>query len=140
MDSSDGHLNTCTFDFSGKRIVLHPLPPMERMIQLPAPIPSTTLLVNCDNFFSEADRDSQILCLTNVFDIPATTVLDSRTSLLLQFDHLCHDPLEGALPPMCNIQHQIRVEPGATLPNLPHYRMTPMKYTELKRHVLDLLN
>ncbi|RWR91096.1 putative mitochondrial protein [Cinnamomum micranthum f. kanehirae] len=70
---------------------------------------------------------------------PATSVPQEVKPLLKKFADLVPDELPKELPPLCDIQHAIDLFPGASLPNLPAYRMSPMKHTELRRQVYDLL-
>ena len=59
--------------------------------------------------------------------------------ILDDFSNLWSTELPNQLPPMRDVQHAIDMIPGASLPNLPTYRMNPTEHVELKRQVDELL-
>ena len=61
------------------------------------------------------------------------TILPEVAPIITKFVDVFPNDLPNQLPPMRNIQHAIDLVPGATLPNLPHYRMNPMEHVELQR-------
>lgn len=69
----------------------------------------------------------------------ANMIPEGVQSLLDKFRELVADDLLQSLPSMRNIQHQIDLILGASLPNLPQYRMTPLECEILRGNVEDLL-
>ena len=53
--------------------------------------------------------------------------------ILDDFSDLWPTELPNELPPMRDVQHAIDLIPGASLPNLPAYKMNPTEHAKLKR-------
>jgi hypothetical protein len=49
------------------------------------------------------------------------------------------DELPKRLPPIREIEHQIHLVPGASLPNRPPYRCNPEEAKDIQRQVVELL-
>jgi len=52
-------------------------------------------------------------------------------SLLEEFSEVLPKDLLGELAPLRDIQHAIDLFPGATLSNMPHYRMNTIEHVKL---------
>ncbi|XP_078446574.1 uncharacterized protein LOC144715513 [Wolffia australiana] len=84
----------------------------------------------------EHDRESSPICYAMTLSDGTTeseheTPPPEITQLLEEYADVFPAELPSELPPLQHIQHAIDLVPGATLPNLPHYRMDLIKYEEL---------
>nr|GEV79647.1 putative reverse transcriptase domain-containing protein [Tanacetum cinerariifolium] len=60
-------------------------------------------------------------------------ISEAMFPLLKEFSDVFPDELPDALPPLCDIQHHIDLEPSSQLPNMSHYRLCPGEHEELRR-------
>ena len=60
--------------------------------------------------------------------------------MLQEFKDVFPKELSDQIPPMRDIQHAIDFVLGATLPNMPHYRMNLTEHAKLQRQVEELLS
>lgn len=139
----DGVKNTYSFIWETHKIVL--LPSQDASLASPVPPATskagTTLLCSYMAFLSELRSEGVAFALVPASSrrLLTTVPLPSLDVVLQEFAYVFPQELPEGLPSLRDIQHQIDLVPGETLPNHPHYRMSPTEHEELRRQVEDLL-
>jgi len=144
-----GHPNSCSFVHEGKKVKLTPLLPTQ-------PIPETkqteafnskkTLtLISPKLIDKEIAKGSTVVAfvvrgslmiLRNRFFLQKYPYWRNLLMFFLKSSQIVPD----SLPPMRDIQQAIDLVLRSSLPNLPHYKMNPTEYAELKRQVDELFS
>lgn len=122
----------------GKRIVLTPRP----VAGLPTPNNNSIALLSKSKFLEELGQEKVVYALVPCASSLHTEIGESSIEvleLLAEFTCLMPEDLPPGLPPLRDIQHQIDLIPGSSLPNRPAYRLSPKEGEELQRQVLELL-
>ncbi|KAI3700067.1 hypothetical protein L2E82_44682 [Cichorium intybus] len=130
----NGRSNTYSFLFDGVKITLVPSKPKELVTK-----PSGTLLT-LTRFESDLNVADDVFVLIGKEVTEGVVIPDAMVPLLEEFADVFPSELPDGLPPLSDIQHHIDLEPGAQLPNRPHYRMSPVEHEELCRQVEDLIS
>ncbi|KAH9693434.1 Endonuclease [Citrus sinensis] len=129
----DGKRNTYSFMFNNTKIVL--LPNKEFTFQQDL----GNYLLSKKQFIDVVAETKRIYILLGKESNGNSKIPEAVTPILAEFQDLFPKELPQALPPLRDIQHQIDLVPGSTLPNRPHYRMSPTEHEELRRQVEELL-
>ncbi|KAE8655824.1 putative CCCH-type zinc finger family protein [Hibiscus syriacus] len=134
----DGRKNTYSLSIKGKKIVLAP----RREGLTPTPVTHNTTMLSMSRFLDEIEHGGVVYallpCENNAVDVDVDLPVEVQR-LLAEFSNLMPEDLPPGLPPMRDIQHQIDLVLGSSLPNRPTYRLSPKEAEELQRQVEELL-
>ena len=140
-----GRTNYCVFFCGGSKQVWKPfIPPTkkeESQLSIPvnrSPMPQRIGLVSARQIIKGLDHDAPMWAV-QVRTKVATNATEGYPAFLEDFADVFPTELPDQLPPEREIQHFIDFIPGAPLPNLPHYRLSPSQSAKLQRQVEDLL-
>ncbi|XP_024156009.1 uncharacterized protein LOC112163992 [Rosa chinensis] len=142
----DGYKNIYSFVWDKNKIVLKPTSPCEN--KYVEKLETTNFLT-----LSRSERELEVeirealACypivmkgiLTTEQELKETQIPEKVQPIIRAFQKLVSEDLPDELPPMRNIQHRIDLIPGASLPNLPHYRMSLKENEILRETIEDLL-
>lgn len=130
-----GRSNSYSFVFNGKKIHLNPLPPKPAgSLEAKKSVEQKGLhIISPTEFERTIVGDSIVFALVVMEALSNSTSADTAKvqSILQEFRDVFPEDLPDHLPPLRDIQHAIDFIPGASLPNLPHYRMNPTGHAEL---------
>ena len=137
--------NRCVFYFGGNKHIWQPYIPLNQSDESSAtestsqrPTPPLLGLVTARQFVKGLESDTPMWAV-QVRTKVAETTAEGYPAFLQKFANVFPIELTESLSPDRTIQHFIDFIPGASLPNLPHYRLNPAQGAKLQRQVEDLI-
>ncbi|CAM8983189.1 unnamed protein product [Rhodiola kirilowii] len=128
-----GRDNVVLFAWEKHKIAIAPISSFSRQ---PAKQSSFLAIAHNEQEFSADIVEAQCFCPVIVKGLVSAEkegdIPEGVREILQDFEELTAEELPNELPPMRDIQHHIDLILGSSLPNLPHYRMSP-KENEILR-------
>ena len=125
-----GRTNSCSFIHLGKRYVIHPTPPKDTVKRGSSHLRETKPRVN---LITAREIEKELIEGTPIWVLSTKDIQEPLQNkhpqkvirVLEEFWDVFPDDLPDHLPPLWDIQHANDLVLGATLSNLPYYRMNP---------------
>ncbi|CAL9026298.1 unnamed protein product [Prunus brigantina] len=139
-----GRDNVILFSWNNRKIAMATTQPPKQSVEPKTRSSSFLTLISNEQELLEAVKEAECFCplvLKGLLKIGRGEgdIPQDVQQILNQFQELLSENLPNELPPMRDIQHQIDLVPGASLPNLPHYRMSPKENDILREQIEELL-
>ncbi|XP_020691683.1 uncharacterized protein LOC110106223 [Dendrobium catenatum] len=133
----DGCANTYTFEWKQRKIRFIPHSTGDGDKELPDK--STMFMVTGHKIIDSWKESSWMLALdasATHTDEVCVEIPTAVRDIIQCYKEVWPAALPNELPPLRNLQHQINFQPGANLPNLPHYKMSPREH-EILRGIVE---
>ncbi|CAL2266040.1 unnamed protein product [Prunus armeniaca] len=125
-----GRDNVILFSWNNRKIAMATTKPSKQSVEPKTRSSSFLTLISSEQELNEAVKEAEYFCplvLKGLLQLGRgeSDIPQDVQQILSQFQELLSEKLPNELPPMRDIQHRIDLVPGASLLNLPHYRMSP---------------
>ncbi|XP_026443937.1 uncharacterized protein LOC113344089 [Papaver somniferum] len=132
----DGRSDNYSFMWNNKKLTLVPY---RELMPKPQNVDGKNLLTYHKMFIEELD-DLEVFYILLDKESPSYDFFPPQVKPIIEeFQGVFPADLPNALPPLREVQYQIYLVPGSSLPNKAHYRTSPKEHEELRRQVEELI-